>query len=254
MRKQLSGYFLILLAAAFCFGQTQTARLQGIVHDASGAVVPSAKVVATNDQTKETSDATSNPSGLYVLPVLRPGIYTLRWKLRDSPRSIVKGIELAVSANVAQDVTLEVGKLAGDHRSRRQHGCGGDHGRRPDLPAVTMNDINMLPQSGRQPISLTYFQPAWPISPERHNAGADYSYSHVNGLRQGSNNNTLDGIDVNDAVAPRLGLAMTANNSDSVEEFREVTAAGKAEYGRNAGGQVELITRSGTNEYHGKPV
>ena len=73
----------------------------------------------------------------------------------------------------------------------------------------------------------------------------------MNGLRQGSNNNTLDGIDVNDAVAPRLGLAMTANNSDSVEEFREVTAGGKAEYGRNAGGQVELVTRSGTNEYHG---
>ena len=104
---------------------------------------------------------------------------------------------------------------------------------------------------GALPISLAYLQPGVQISTNGTNAGADYSYSHVNGLRQGSNNNTLDGIDVNDAVAPRLGLAMTANNSDSVEEFREVTAGGKAEYGRNAGGQVELVTRSGTNEYHG---
>ena len=88
------------------------------------------------------------------------------------------------------------------------------------------------------------------ISTSGSNAGADASYSHVNGLRQGRNNSTLDCIDVNDAVAPRLGLSMTANSSDSVEEFRELTAGGKAEYGRNAGGQVELITRSGTNEYH----
>jgi hypothetical protein len=70
-------------------------------------------------------------------------------------------------------------------------------------------------------------------------------------MRQGSNNNTLDGIDVNDAVLPRLGLTMNANNTDSVEEFRIITNGAKAEYGRNAGGTVELITRSGTNEFHG---
>ena len=79
----------------------------------------------------------------------------------------------------------------------------------------------------------------------------DTTFSSVNGQRQGSNNATLDGIDVNDAVAPRLGLSMTANNTDSVGEFRMVTSGGKAEYGRNAGGQVEMITRSGTNDFHG---
>ena len=60
-------------------------------------------------------------------------------------------------------------------------------------------------------------------------------------------NSTLDGIDVNDAVVPRLGLSMTANNTDSVGEVHIVTSGAKAEYGRNAGGQIELITRSGTN-------
>jgi hypothetical protein len=82
-------------------------------------------------------------------------------------------------------------------------------------------------------------------------SGADYSYAHVNGLRQGSNNNTLDGIDVNDSVAPRIGLSLTANNTDSVEEERVVTGSGLAEYGRSAGAQIQLVTRSGANEFHG---
>ena len=79
----------------------------------------------------------------------------------------------------------------------------------------------------------------------------DNTYSRVNGLRQGSNNSTLDGIDVNDSVVPRMGLSMTANNMDSVSEIRVVTNGGKAEYGRNAGAQVELVSRSGTNAFHG---
>ncbi|PJF45604.1 MAG: TonB-dependent receptor, partial [Candidatus Thermofonsia Clade 3 bacterium] len=64
-------------------------------------------------------------------------------------------------------------------------------------------------------------------------------------------NTRLDGIDANDAVVPRLGLSLTAFNVDSIEEFRVITNGGKAEYGRNAGGQIEMITRSGTNQWHG---
>jgi Carboxypeptidase regulatory-like domain/TonB dependent receptor-like, beta-barrel len=250
MRKPFIGYLLLLFIAGVCFGQTQTARLQGVVHDATGAVVPNAKVVAVQDQTKDSTEATANPSGLYVLPALRPGIYTLTVEAPGFSKTTVKGIELVVSASVAQDVTLEVGHVAEVIEVQANNVAVATTDAQINS-AVTMNDINTLPQIGRTPISLAYLQPGVQISQNGSNTGADYSFSHVNGLRQGSNNNTLDGIDVNDAVAPRLGLAMTANNSDSVEEFREVTAGGKAEYGRNAGGQVELITRSGTNEYHG---
>src|SRR5215467_6740884 len=99
--------FLILVAAAgLCFGQTQSARLQGIVHDASGAVVPGAKVVALNTQDNDMTEATSNETGLYVLPVLRPGTYVLTVEASGFSKIAVKGIELAVSANVTQDVTL----------------------------------------------------------------------------------------------------------------------------------------------------
>ncbi len=243
----------IVLLAGLCFGQTQTARLQGTVHDASGAIVPNAKVVAVNDATRESSDATANSSGLYVLPALRSGVYTLTVEAAGFSKSVVTGIELAVSANITQDVTLDVGKSPKSVEVAA-NAVAVTTADAQVSSAVTMNEINNLPQLARQPIALTYFQPGVAISQNGSNAGADYSFSHINGMRQGSNNNTLDGIDVNDAVAPRLGLAMTANNTDSVEEFRVVTEGGKAEYGRNAGGQVELITRSGTNAYHGGVV
>ncbi|HEY2013597.1 MAG TPA: TonB-dependent receptor, partial [Bryobacteraceae bacterium] len=253
-RKFFGSCVLILvlaLLAGLCFGQTQTARLQGIVHDASGANVPGAKVVVVNTATRVSSETTSNASGLYVLPALLPGVYTLTVEAAGFRKTSVNGIELVVSGSLAQDVTLELGQVS-EVIEVVANAVAVTTTDAQISSAVTLADIKVLPQLGRQPISLTYFQPGVQIAAENgSNAGADYSYSRVNGLRQGSNNNTLDGIDVNDAVAPRLGLSMTANNSDSVEEFRVVTTAGKAEYGRNAGGQVELISRSGTNSYHG---
>ena len=243
-------FLATVLAAGLCFGQTQSARLQGTVHDASGAIVPNAKVIAVHNATKDSSDATTNSSGVYVLPVLRPGTYTLSVEAPGFAKSVVTGVELAVSSNVTQDVMLDLGKLT-ETVEVTANVVAVTTADAQVSAAVSITDIDNLPQLARQPIALTYFQPGVAISQNGSNAGADYSYSHINGMRQGSNNNTLDGIDINDAVAPRLGLAMTANNTDSVEEFRVVTEGGKAEYGRNAGGQVELITRSGTNEYHG---
>jgi hypothetical protein len=111
--------------------------------------------------------------------------------------------------------------------------------------AITLRDINVLPQLFRLPISLALFNPGMQIDP------ADWSASRVNGTRQGSNNVRLDGIDVNDTGTPRLPLIGASTNTDSLEEFRIVTSGGKAEYGRNAGAQIELITRSGSNTWHG---
>jgi hypothetical protein len=242
--------FLMVLLAGLCFGQTQTARLQGIVHDASGANVPDAKVVAVSVLTQESSETTTNASGLYVFPALRPGGYTLSIEAAGFAKAVVNDIQLVVSANLAQDVTLEVGRVS-ETVEVKANAVAVATTDSQVAAAVTVSELGVLPQLARQPIALVYFQPGVQISQNGSNAGADYSFSRVNGMRQGSNNNTLDGIDVNDSVAPRLGLAMTANNTDSVEEFRVVTAGGKAEYGRNAGGQIELITKSGTNEYHG---
>jgi Carboxypeptidase regulatory-like domain/TonB dependent receptor len=234
------------------FAQTATARLVGIVHDASGAAIPNAKVTATQDATRQKTETTTNPSGEYVLSALQPGTYTLNVEAGGFRKGLVTGLELDAAANVSQLVTLEVGQVT-EVVEVKANVVSVQTADAQVSQSITMSDIATLPQLGRTPITLAIFQPGVQINPQADgsSSGADYSFAHVNGLRQGSNNNTLDGIDVNDSVAPRIGLSLTSNNTDSVEEARIVTDGGKAEYGRSAGAQVQLVTRGGTNQLHG---
>ncbi len=174
------------------------------------------------------------------------------WKLPDFANRLLTPLSSDAAANVSQAITLQVGQVTetievtANEIAVQTSDSQIDH-------SISLSDIETLPQLARTPITLAVFMPGVQINPQANgsSSGADYSFAHVNGLRGGSNNNTLDGIDVNDSVAPRIGLSLTANNSDSVEEARIVTDGGKAEYGRSAGGQVQLITRSGTNQLHG---
>ncbi len=232
---------------ASSFAQTTNARLEGIVEDQSGAIVPSAKVVAVNKNTQDRADALTNASGTFVFPALQPGLYTLTTEAPGFRQSVVNNVELTVGATVAYNVKLEVGQNA-ESVQVEASSISVQTTESQVSSVVLLRDIEVLPQLGRSPIALAIFQPGVQIDVR---AGQDSTFSHVNGLRQGSNNSKLDGIDVNDSLVPRLGLSLTANNSDSVGEFRVVTEGGKAEYGRSAGGQIELITKSGTNQYHG---
>src|ERR1700686_2413865 len=165
--NRFAGFVLLLalvLVAGLCFGQTQTARLQGTVHDASGAIVPNAKVIAVNNATREASEAAANASGIYVLPVLRPGTYTLTVEAAGFSKSVVTGIELAVSANISQDVTLDVGRLT-ETVEVTANVVAVTTADAQVSSGVTMPDIDNLPQLARHPIALTYFQPGVAISP-----------------------------------------------------------------------------------------
>jgi hypothetical protein len=157
----------------------------------------------------------------------------------------VSGLVLNVGDTVSETVSLEIGAVTEsvDVKAGRERVQINDA---QIARATTLREIDVLPQLERTPMSLAIFNPGVQIDPTEW-----YSLSRVNGTRQGSNNTRLDGIDANDGVTPRLLLSSTANNPDSVEEFRIVTSGGKAEYGRSAGGQIEMITRSGGNTLHG---
>ncbi|MDX2178898.1 MAG: TonB-dependent receptor [Bryobacteraceae bacterium] len=234
----------LFFALACAFGQVQSARLEGTVKDASGAVIPAAKLQVTNVRTQVQQSAESDSEGFYAFPLLQPGLYNLTVEAGGFRKAAIANIEMTVGITLRQDVPMELGAVAEtitvEASNVRVQTTDATIQR-----AVTLRDIDTLPQLARNPIVLATYQPGVQINP------ADNSFSRVNGLRQGSNNNTLDGIDVNDSVLPRLGLTLNATNTDSVEEFRIITNGAKAEYGRNAGGQVELITRSGTNDPRG---
>ena len=242
----------IALATAFLsfsavglLAQVGTARLDGSVADESGALIPGAKIQVIDQKTKTKVSALTNADGNYVFPSLQPSIYEVSAEAKGFRTSVVANLELNVAVTVTQKFKLEVGQVtervvvvaeaAAIQTSESQIGR-----------TISMNDIDTLPSLGRSPIGLAAFMAGVQLS----NPG-DTSFANVNGQRGGANNATLDGIDVNDAVAPRLGLSMTANNTDSVGEVHIITNGGKAEYGRNAGGQVEMITRSGGNKIHG---
>jgi hypothetical protein len=209
-------------------------------------------VTATQDETQKTTETATNTSGEYVFPSLQPGVYKLTVEAPGFRKAVVDNLQMDAASSLSQNVTLEVGQVT-DTIEVKANEASVQTDDTQINSSVTLSDIATLPQLGRTPITLAIFQPGVQINPQANGSsgGADYSFAHVNGLRQGSNNNTLDGIDVNDSVAPRIGLSLTANNTDSVEEERIVTSSANAEYGRSAGAQVQLITRSGSNQFHG---
>lgn len=224
--------------------QVSTARFEGTVIDQSGAVVPGATVTAVNSRTKATATVTADSQGHFIFASLPNSIYTMTAEASGFRKAQLENVELNASATVSETIRMEIGSTSEvvtvEAASVRVNTTDAQIGR-----SVTLRDIDTLPQLGRGPLALAVFQPGVSIDP------GDTTFSRINGARQGSNNSKLDGIDVNDAVVPRFGLSMTAINVDSVEEMRVITNGGKAEYGRNAGGQVEMITRSGTNRWSG---
>jgi hypothetical protein len=252
LNMSIRRFFASLLVLLVCLlavsqpgtAQTNNGRILGTVQDPSGAVVPGAHLTAVNVKTQQKTEATSGSQGEFVLTALPPGTYKLTVEAAGFRKAEIQSIEVNVGAEVAQLIKLEVGTTSEtvvvEASTVTVQTTESQVSR-----SVNLRDIDTLPQLARTPITLAVFQTGVQINP------SDASYSRVNGGRMGSNNSRLDGIDVNDSVVPRLGLSMTANNTDSIGEFRIVLGAGKAEYGRSAGGQVELITRSGTNSFHG---
>ncbi|MBL8213765.1 MAG: carboxypeptidase regulatory-like domain-containing protein [Bryobacterales bacterium] len=226
------------------FAQVASGRIEGTIADPSGALIPNATVTVRDIKRETRTKTTSNTAGAFIFPSLQPSTYQLTVEAPGFSKQVVENIELNVSATVAQAIRLEVGavteQVVVSAEAVRINTSDAQIGRN-----ITLKDIDTLPQLARNPMALAVFQPGVQIDP------GDNTFSRVNGTRQGSNNTRLDGIDSNDAVVPRLGLSMTPINVDSVEEFRIITNGGKAEYGRSAGGQVEMITRSGTNKFHG---
>ncbi len=235
----------LAMLAVFGLAQVSTSRLEGLIQDQSGAVVVGAKITAINNRTAVRLETTSNEQGLFVLPSLPPSEYTVEVEAAGFRKAVRVGVVLNVGGTVSEIIKLEIGALTEsvvvEADAVRVQTTDASISR-----VITLRDIDVLAQLGRAPMALAIFAtPGIQIDP------ADGTFSRVNGLRQGSNNSTLDGIDVNDALVPRLGLSLTAVNTDSVEEFRVVASGGKAEYGRNAGAQIEMISRSGGNVFHG---
>jgi hypothetical protein len=231
---------MLIIAAGWA--QVATSRLEGTVFDPTGAVVPDASIKCRSETTGQEVAATSGQDGSFAFPSLSPGTYSLIVEARGFNTEVMTGVEIRIATTTALRPTLQLGRTdqfitvaASRTNVQLSDAQGGG--------VIDQQDIDILPQVERNPVRLAIFQPGVQVS-----AGT-LGVSRVNGTRQGSVMVKLDGIDVMDNVAPALGFAGVPT-SDSIQEFRVLTHSARAEYGRAGGGQIEMLSRSGTNRWN----
>ncbi|MGH9794481.1 MAG: carboxypeptidase regulatory-like domain-containing protein, partial [Candidatus Acidiferrales bacterium] len=238
--------FGLLLAGATAFAQVSTSRIVGTVTDASGAVVPGAKVIATNEATGITYETTTTESGAYSFTALQVGNYSITVEATGFKKWIGTKNELNVGSPLVLNTALEVGEITSTVQVESSY----ERLKTSDAmisDVVDRRAIRDLPLNGRNPLNLITLQPGLI---QRSTGGAG-SGTHINGSRDRAFNITLDGIDANEPSVPNPQSNVFRLNTDNVQEYRIVTHNATAEFGRSSGANVALASRAGTNEIHG---
>jgi outer membrane receptor protein involved in Fe transport len=225
--------------------QDATGKITGVVSDPSGAVVANAAVTVTNLGTNFSKATKTDSSGVYQALLLPIGKYKITAtapgfeKVTSVPQNA-----LEINQTMRVDIQLEVGKLT-DTVVVESTGSLVDTESSTVGATVTGMAIMELPLNGRNTLDLLKTQPG--VTPGNPDSGAQGSYS-IGGQRTDSVTYLLDGGNNNSL----LGNAVVANpNPDAVAEFKVLENNYTAEYGRNAGGIVSIVTKSGTNTLHG---
>jgi hypothetical protein len=247
-------FALTLLVVVIAWGQGSTGTITGSVADASGAAVPGATVTATNTGTGIAVKTTTGALGVYSIVELPPGMYSITVEAKGFAKTTLTAQRLLVSSTLHMDVKLEVGQLnesvTVESTAAQVNTDDAQLGRSlttiPDLPILSGN-------GGRNALSLIGLQPGVTMTPGTNAQGPGPAVGpfEVNGQRSQANNFLLDGADANDlAINTPSGPEVMSPNA--LGEFRVVTGAMNAEYGRNSGAIIESTIKSGTNSYHGE--
>lgn len=224
--------------------------IEGTVTDPSAAVLAGATVTARQIETGAIRETRTSRDGRYVLPQLSPGAYEIRAELQGFKPLVRRGLLLTVGQTVVIDLTLELGPM--DEAVTVTADASLVDTRSSDLSyLVGESAVRDLPLNGRNYTDLTMLQPA--VSPFPHRDGGSV-VAHglamsIHGQDPRSNVYLLDGTLLNDFTnAPAGSAAGTALGMETVREFRVQTSAYSAEFGRNYGGQINVVTKSGTND------
>jgi hypothetical protein len=247
MRNILTKVFLLagaLLVSTQLHAQ-DTASITGVTTDATGALIPNVGVNLTNPSTGATYVGASNGEGSYTIANVRPGPgYQLTLTATGFKTKVVTDIYLNVDTTRTQNVKLDVGgSTASVVVSASAEQVTLDTTDASVGNNFEVQFLNDLPVENRDsPAALFYQQPGVTLD------GA------VTGARIDQTNVTVDGLEVNDNATGAFGAIVANAPVDSVQEFRGVTAGALSSAGQGGGGQFELVTRSGTNQFHGAAV
>jgi hypothetical protein len=250
-RKPLALFaaLLLLVCAVGAVAQETTARITGQVTDSTGAVVPNADVTLTNVKTGETRTAKSGDDGYFSLTFIPPGVYDLSVKAQQGFKEYLnRGIELFVNDRKTLNVTLEAGGTTDIIEVTAEA---------PIIDTTpTVGDVIENRRVVELPLNDRNFQQLVRLVPGVTSASGtpgigltNVSNFSINGTRRNAVNWLVDGVSNTDVGSSVTLLAIPT--IDSIQEFRVITSVPTAEFGRAAGGVVNLVTRGGTADLHG---
>ncbi|HYB96779.1 MAG TPA: TonB-dependent receptor [Vicinamibacterales bacterium] len=254
-RVIIAAIFLVAFVPS-SFAQA-TGQINGIVTDSSGGVLPGVTVEAVSSATGATRSAVSGSDGLYTIPLLAPGTYTVRASLQGFRTSQRDGVRVAVTETARVAFQLEVGQLSETitvraeatlvETSNATHGIVIDEQKVVDLPLNGRNftQLGTLIPGVVAPPGALGGQSGDATPGGFGNATGGFN---VNGMRNQSNNFLMDGATNNDTFNTGFVLRPPP---DAIQEFKILTHAFAAEYGRNAGSVVNVVTKSGSNTLSG---
>jgi hypothetical protein len=242
----------LLALGTLAAGQSATTSLQGNVLDPKGAIVIGASVTLTNPDTGFTRTTKSDNQGAYQFLELPPATYELTVKSAGFAAVKETGIQLLVSTPGSINVNLQVAgevitvEVAGSAPLVNTVNATLGH-------AFDAQQIADLPFEGRDPTGILSLQPgvAYTGNSQHISSASDSRSGSVDGARSDQTNVTLDGVDNNDQTLGTAFQGAVRVPLDSLQEFKVTTASSDADTGRSSGGQVSLVTKSGSNSFHG---
>jgi len=241
-----------LVGCGVAWGQA-AGSLSGTVSDPTGAVIAGAGVTLTNTATGRVGEATTNEVGVYSFPQLAPGTYRLEVTKSGFKTAVREQVVVQVGLPTRQGVQLQVGAVAEVIEVTAGAAIVNFENATVGNPFAEFQ-VRQLPIEGRNPAQLLSLQAGVIWAGEEAqmvDGNADWRTGSVFGSRSNQGNVTLDGADVNDQYYQSAMQSVLPVPLDSVQEFRVTTNNPTADLGRSAGAQISLVTKQGSNDFHG---
>ena len=238
---------VLLPAAATAQARLTGADVQGTVRDESGAVMPGVTITATNADTGLVRTVVTAGDGRYVIAALPPGTYRISAELQGFATATRQAVALLLGQLANADFGL---KVAGGHEevTITAEGAVVDPSHTSVSTVVGQQQIESLPINGRNFISFSVITPGVTTDRTPQQGASATSGLSFTGQRARSNNIMVDGLDNNDLV---VGSVRATFSQEAVREFQVLTNSYSAEFGKASGGIVNIVTKSGTNDFHG---
>src|SRR5205809_3350370 len=246
---------LIAFEACLVFAQTATATIVGVVKDTSGALIPGVSIAVKHTDTGQTRTAISSDSGSYNVPLLPVGAYELTTTMPGFKQQVRTGVNLVIGQQAVIDLILEVGGAA-EQITVSEEAPLVNTTLSSTSGLITEQQVKDLPLNGRSFDRLLVLNVGVVNNTSNMGGGGGFPAFSVAGHRQETNRFMINGVDWVGGNATHQFITPSGASSqllgvEAVREYNVLEHTYGAEYGKRAGGQVSIVTSSGTTQWHG---